>query len=205
MGNRLTDPFVGKEGVFQVVAEIGVGEGKIAELVVILPEQVVLRLPGVLERGQSHPVDPIRPEFQEHGRRIGDDPQDVAVDVRPPLEIVGIRDKDDLLTGHPLLEAVRPRADGIPPEGRGGDLLSGKQVLRKDADRPAHQGRGERLVIGHPEGVSVQDLGLLHFEEVARVGRGRFGIDRHLVRVEHILGGKGPTVVPADVFAQIGR
>ena len=91
----------------------------------------------------------------------------------------------------------------MPAEGGGRDLLPGQEVLRQDADRPAHQGRGEGLVIGHPEGVVVEDLGLLHLEEVAGIGRGRLRIDRDLVGVEDIRRGEGAAVVPAHPLAQV--
>jgi len=50
-------PLVGEERIFQIVAQVGVGKGEIPVLIEILPEEIVLCLPRVLQGRQVHAVN----------------------------------------------------------------------------------------------------------------------------------------------------
>jgi len=88
-------------------------------------------------------------------------------------------------------------------ERRGGDVPPLQQVAREDPDGPAHQRGGKGPVVGRPEGVVVQNLGLLHLEKVARIGGRRFGIDGHLVGVQDVMGSEGLSVVPSHPLSEV--
>ncbi len=203
MGNGLPDPLVGKHGFGEIVPEEGVGKREVAVLVVASPEQVIFRLPGVLKRRQVHAVHAVGPQFQEHGGHVGNHPHDVAVQVGPPLEIIRIRRQHDLLTGHPLPEAIGTRPDRVSPQGRPGDVLTFQKVSGKDGGPPAHQGGREGLGIGHPEGMGIQDLRFFHFQKIAGIRGGRLGIDRHPVGVQDIVSREGAAVMPFDSLAKM--
>ena len=61
-----------------------------------------------------------------------------------------------------------------------------KKMLGRHRRTPTHQGRGEGFVIGDPEGVRIEDLGLFHFQEIPAIGRRCFRVDCHPVGVEDV-------------------
>ena len=87
-----------------------------------------------------------------------------------------------------------------------GDLVMSyalQQVPGQHGQAPGAQGRGEGLGIGHPEGVVVHHLGLLHLEIVPGIGGGGLGVHHHLVGEQDVFGREGGAVVPLDPMAEM--
>ena len=76
-------------------------------------------------------------------------------------------------------------------------------MLRHHGGAPAHERGREGLVVGHAEGMGVEDLGLLHLQEIPGVGRGRLRVDGEPVGEQDVFGREGLPVVPADPFSQV--
>src|SRR5262245_14062964 len=118
VGERLAHPLVGESGVAEVEPEVGIDIVLVLVLVVGLAERREVGLTLELQRreaGRAGRVDTPRLQLEEDGRLARDDAIDDAREVRTPLEIILIRDENDLLAGLPLLEAVCPRPDRIGP------------------------------------------------------------------------------------------
>ncbi len=202
-GEGLPDLPVCEHGVLQVEAEVGVGKGKVAVLAEVVPEVLVLRLPGVLQRREPHLVDAACAKLEEHGGHVGDDAHDASVEKGPSLEIVGVVDEDDFLARLPLLEAIGARPDGVAGQRAFRYVRSFQEVLRHHGGAPAHERRRKGLVVGHAEGVGVEGLGLLDLEEIPGVGRGRLRVDGEPVGEEDVFGREGLPVVPADPLSEV--
>ena len=76
-------------------------------------------------------------------------------------------------------------------------------MFRQDRCAPTDEGRGKGLAVGDLEGVVIDHLSLFDEEKIAGIGGGRLWVDNNLVGVEHVVGGKGLSVVPAHVFSQM--
>jgi len=203
MGNGLAHATIGKKRIFQIVPQVGVGRGRIAVLGEAGTKLGGIRLPGILDRRESHQVHAACLEFQVHGGIVGDDPVDVTVNVRAALVVVVIGFEDDLLTGDPFLEPVGPGSDGTTGEFTLGDVLPFQQVSRENSHPPGGQRRGERLGIGDAKGVGIGCLGGLDLLEILGVRSGGLRIHRHPVGVEHVTGGELHAVVPFHPLAEM--
>jgi len=128
VGYGLSHAPVRKKRVFQIIAQIRVGKSQIAIFVEIFPEQIVLRLPRVLQRCQPHHAEVLRAKLQKHGCGVGNDPRNPAVQIGSPLKIILVGHQNDFLTRNPFLEPVGPGADGVARKRALGNVFPREQV-----------------------------------------------------------------------------
>src|SRR5206468_5851525 len=211
VGERLANPLVGEPRIAEVEPEVRVDVVLVLVLVVGLAKRRELGLTLELQRGEAgrpSRVDALRLQLEEDRRLARDDPIDDAREVRPPLEVIGIRDEDDLLAGLPLLEPVRPRPDRIRPVLRSlaqTPLLhvALQHVARQDPGGPALERLGVGLRVAHVQRVGVDGVDRADRAKILAVGGRRLGIHHRLVREDDVIGGERAAVVPAHVPAKL--
>ena len=98
-------------------------------------------------------VDGAAPRLEQARRLVRDDAEDDAVEARPPLPGVVVRQHDQALAGLPLPPAERPAADR-----RVGEARRVAEVRGDDAGRQVLQERREGLLQREAHGRGVRGL-----------------------------------------------
>ncbi len=97
---------VGEEGVFEVIAEVGVAEVEVLVFGPIARPFIARGLAVVLLRGQVQHVEISGFKLEEAGGHIGDDAVDYGFDIGRPVEIARVGFKNETGAGHPFFKPV---------------------------------------------------------------------------------------------------
>ena len=213
-GEGLADALVGEQRVGEVPAHVVGGAPAPADDLdrgVLLPEHV-----GVFDEDGVHHVDAAVRQLDQARAVLGDDPEDHAVEVRPPgvrAGVVRVRLQHDALVGLVLRQPKRAEggaglADGVAAERAGVGVC--EQVCRHGREAGVSRLGVAVVRLGEVElevgGVDDEGtLALHHLVQVpdARAGDGRVG--HHVVGEGEVVGGDRLAVLPGQIVAQRER